>query len=143
MANLTLADEVVVLMLDDDDGDLDPGRIRVASVAIAGGIVMELALRGHVSTDRTSLYVVDPEPTGDALLDEILREISGEQEQHSSAWWIDRLSARHGELVEQVRGRLVTAGILREEERRFLWMFSSRAYPKISDIEEREAKSRL
>jgi hypothetical protein len=143
MADLTLADEVVVLMLDDVDGDLDPGRVRVASVAIAGGIVMELALRGRIDTDLTSLFVVDPQPTGDELLDEILQEISGEPEQHSSAWWIDRLSARHGELVEQVRGRLVTAGILREEERRFLWMFSRRAYPQVSDREEREAKSRL
>ncbi len=143
MADLTLADEVVVLMLDDVDGDLDPGRIRVASVAIAGGVVMELALRGHIDTDLTSLFVVDPQPTGDQLLDEFLLEISSEPEQHSSAWWIDRLSARHGELVEQIRTRLVAAGILREEERRFLWMFSSRAYPKVSDREEREAKARL
>ncbi len=143
MDALTLADEVVVLMLDDVDGDLDPGRIRVASVAIAGGVVMELALRGHIDTDLTSLFVVDPQPTGDQLLDEFLQEISSEPEQHSSAWWIDRLSARHGELVEQIRARLVAAGILREEERRFLWMFSSRAYPEVSDREEREAKARL
>jgi Golgi phosphoprotein 3 len=143
MADLTLADEVVVLMLDDADGDLDAGRIRVASVAIAGGIVMELALRGHIDTDLTSLFVVDPKMTGDQLLDDFLQEIGGEPEQHSSAWWIDRLSARHGELVEVIRARLVAAGILREEERRFLWMFSSRAYPQVSDREEREAKARL
>jgi len=43
---------------------------------------------------------------------------------------------------EQVPVRLVAAGILREEERR-LWVFSSRAWLKVSDSEEREAKDRL
>ena len=40
-------------------------------------------------------------------------------------------------------GRLVEAGILRMEDRQFLWVFSRRAYPKNSGREEREAKARL
>ena len=40
-------------------------------------------------------------------------------------------------------GRLVSSGILKEEERKFLWVFSRRAYPPVSGREEREAKARL
>lgn len=143
MADLTLADEIVVLILDDEEGDIDPGCIRLASVAIAGGILMELALCDRIDSDLTLLFVVDPKPTGDVLLDDVLREIGAEPEQHSSAWWIDRLSTLHGDLIERIQSRLVAFGVLREEERRFLWMFARRAYPQVSDREEREAKARL
>lgn len=143
MNHLTLADEIVVLMLDDSIGEIQPGCSAVAEVAVAGGILMELALRENIDTDLKSLFVVNPKPTGDELLDEILQEIVAEPEKHPSAWWIDRLANRHRDLVGRVLGRLVQAGILREEERRFLWMFSRRAYPQVSGREEREAKARL
>ena len=42
-----------------------------------------------------------------------------------------RAHARHAAQV-----LLVAAGILREEERRFLWVFSHRAYPQVSGREE-------
>ncbi len=143
MMNLTLADEIVVLMLDDAIGEITPGCLPVAGVAIAGGLLMELALRENIDTDLKSLFVVNPKPTGDELLDAILKEIQAEPEQHSSSWWIDQLSIRHPDLVSTILARLVAAGILREEERRFLWVFSRRAYPQVSGREEREAKARL
>ncbi|MBO0801378.1 MAG: GPP34 family phosphoprotein, partial [Blastocatellia bacterium] len=143
MKHLTLADEIVVLMLDDSTGDLQPGCGAVASVAIAGGILIELALLGRIDTDLKSLFIVNSSPVGDELLDATLAEIGAEPEQQSSAWWIDQLSTRHTDLVERILARLVAAGILREEERRFLWVFSRRAYPQVSGREEREAKARL
>lgn len=143
MMNLTLADEIVVLMLDDAIGEITPGCLPVAGVAIAGGLLMELALRENIDTDLKSLFVVNPKPTGDELLDAILQEIQAEPEQHSSSWWIDQLSIRHPDLVSTILARLVAAGILRSEERRFLWVFSRRAYPQVSGREEREAKARL
>ena len=143
MKHLTLADEIVVLMLDDTVGEINPGCISVAGVAIAGGVLMELALLGRIDSDLKSLFIVDPTPVGDVLLDEVLQEIGAQPEQQSSAWWIDRLSTRHTDLVERILARLVTAGILREEERRFLWVFSRRAYPQVTGREEREAKARL
>lgn len=143
MKHLTLADEIVVLVLDDETGQISSSFEPVANVAVAAGILMELALLGRIDTDLTSLFIVDPAPTGDALLDETLQEIAAEPERQSSAWWIDTISQRHPDLVDVVLGRLVTAGILREEERQFLWVFSERAYPKVSGREEREATARL
>ena len=143
MNPLTLADEIVVLALDDSSGEISPTYLPVASIAAVGGILMELALQGRIDTDLKSLFIVNPAPTGDDLLDPILSEIGAEPERHSSAWWIDELSGRHPDLVERILRRLVKAGILRQEERRFLWVFSRRAYPQVSGREEREAKARL
>jgi hypothetical protein len=143
MKHLTLADEIVVLMLDDAAGEIKPGCLAVAGVAIAAGALMELALVGRIDTDLESLFVVDRTLLGDALLDDILLEVAAEPRKQPSAWWIDQLSTRHADLVERVLGRLVASGILKEEERRFLWVFSRRAYPPVSGREEREAKARL
>jgi len=143
MKQLTLADEIVVLMLRDDTGEIKPTRADSADIAIAGGILMELSLLGRIDTDLTSLFIIDPKPVGDELLDPALRQITAETVKRSSLWWIERLGLHKGDLTGSVLGRLVEAGILRMEDRQFLWMFSRRAYPKNSGREEREAKARL
>jgi golgi phosphoprotein 3 len=141
--SLTLADEIVVLVLDDGVGDVVVSDRPVATIAAVGGVLMELALQGRIDTTLRDLFVVNATPTGDDLLDEFLREISAEADRHSSAWWIDMLAGRHSRLVESILERLAQAGILRQEERRFLWVFSRRAYPQASGRERREAKARL
>jgi golgi phosphoprotein 3 len=141
--HLTLADEIVVLMLHDDTGEIRPAYAGVANIAIAGGILMELALLGRIDTDLTSLFIVDPNPVGDKLLDQALQQIATEPQKRSSAWWLERLGLHNGDLSGRVLGRLVEAGILRAEDQRFLWVFSRRAYPQSSGRAEREAKARL
>jgi golgi phosphoprotein 3 len=143
MKHLTLADEIIVLMLRDDTGAIKPARAASANIAIAGGLLMELALLGRIDTDLTSLFIVDPNPVGDELLDQVVREIAAEPVKRSSVWWINQFGVRGGDLSGKVLGRLVEAGILREEDRQFLWVLSRRAYPKNSGREEREAKARL
>jgi golgi phosphoprotein 3 len=143
LKHLTLADEIAVLMLRDDTGAIRPECATVASMAIAGGILMELALLGRIDTDLKSLFIVDPTPVGDELLDDALQKIAAEPKKRSSAWWIRGLGLHSGDLSATVLGRLVRAGILRAEDRQFLWVFSRRAYPQNSGREEREAKARL
>jgi golgi phosphoprotein 3 len=143
MKHLTLADEIVVLMLRDDTGEIKSARADSANIAIAGGILMELSLLGRIDTDLTSLFIIDPKPVGDELLDPVLHLIAAEPVKRSSLWWIERLGLHNRDLTSSVLGRLVEAGILRMEDRQFLWVFSRRAYPKNSGREEREAKARL
>jgi golgi phosphoprotein 3 len=143
LKHLTLADEIVVLMLRDDTGAIRPECASVASMAIAGGILMELALLGRIDTDLKTLFIVDPTPVGDDLLDEALHKIAAVPQSRSSAWWIRALGLHGGDLSVRVLGRLVQAGILRAENRQFLWVFSRRAYPQNTGREEREAKARL
>ena len=143
MRGLTLADEIVVLMLDDETGDVRLDCRAVADIAIAGGLLMELALLGRIDTDLETLFLADARSTGDDLLDAILAEIADAPARKSSAWWIEQLGSRQGGWLERILTRLVAAGVLREEERSYLWVFSRRAYPQISGREEREAKGRL
>ena len=143
MEHLTLADEIVVLMLDDETGAIKPSCVGFANLAIAGGILMELALLGRIDTDLKSLYVIDPKPVGDELLDGALKEIAAELPQQDTKSWIRHFAFHKGDLTKDGLERLVRAGILRSEERRFLWMALRRAYLQNTGREVREAKARL
>ena len=143
MKHLTLADESVVLMLRDDTGEIRAECAKVANISIAAGILMELSLLGRIDTDLTSLFIVDPTPADDDLLDPALREIAAEPNRRPSAWWIERLGGQEPDLLSKVLERLVRAGILRVENRRWFWVFTRRAYPQKTGREEREAKARL
>jgi Golgi phosphoprotein 3 len=143
LKELTLADEILVLMLRDDTGELKTECAKVAPVAIAGGLLMELSIVGRIDTDLKSLFVVDPAPVGDQLLDYALDEIGAEPKRRSSAYWIERLAGPSPDLLNKVLQRLVQAGVLLMDNRRYLWVFSRRAYPQNTGREEREAKARL
>jgi Golgi phosphoprotein 3 len=143
LKHLTLADEIVVLMLRDDTGAIRSECAVVANMAIAGGILMELALLGRIDTDLTSLFIIDSKPVGDEFIDHALQKIAAEPQKRSSSWWIRVLGLHGGDLSARVLERLVEAGILRAENRQFLWVFSRRAYPQNTGREEREARARL
>ena len=69
------------------------------------GLVLQMRQAFRLlDTDLTSLFIVDTASTGDALLDEALKEIAAEPERQSSAWWIDTISQRHPDLVDVVLG---------------------------------------
>ena len=151
---LTLPEELLLLMLDDRTGRLNEGAGPASNYAIAAAILAELALQGRVDSDPQRMFVADSAPTGDALLDGVLRRMRAEPaatpsrgepdaQPHTSRWWIETLGRDAEAYRDQFFARLVQRGILREEQGRFLWIFPERRYPVISDKEEREVKARL
>ncbi len=142
-SRLNLAEELLLVALDDESGTPLPLPTFSLETALAAAIVMELSLAGRLDSDAESLIVLSATPTGDALLDGVLDRIAGASERRTTAQWLHVLSAPGGPLVELVTQRLVERGILRVEEKRLLWVFRTRVYPPTSGIEEREVKSRV
>ena len=139
---LRLVEEVILLLLHDEDGRF----VRVPSwslqYAIAGAILMDLAMEDRIDTDLDSLIVVDATPTGDSLLDPTLAEIQ-EGEKRDARFWVERIAARAMTTYEEALARLVERGILERQDNRFLWVFRSRRYPAIDGKVEREVKLRI
>ena len=140
---LRFAEEITLLMLNDEDGEF----VRVPGwsmqCAYAGAVLMELALENRIDTDLKRLVLIDPTPLGDDLLDPTLELIAQSTETHDARHWVDHLADRAEEIREQALARLVERGILRREEDRFLWVFQSRRYPVIDGEAEREVKLRI
>ena len=140
---LTLPEEVILLVLDEETGALLPIPQRTLDSALAGGALMELALRDRIDSDPESIWVVDSSPIGEPYLDQLLHRLSKSEHQRDPEAWIQRLSEDSGAVQDAALGRLVERGVLREEEKRFLWVFESRRYPMIDGKQEREVKLRI
>ncbi|PHK96247.1 hypothetical protein CR162_02590 [Pseudoroseomonas rhizosphaerae] len=140
---LTMPEEILLLMLDDESGRLTDRAAPSGDHALAGAILAELVLEERIGVEPGRITVRDPAPTGDAVLDEVLARISAEPETQGGRRWIETLAREADRYRDHYFNRLVERGILRAEEGRFLWIFPERRYPVVSDKEEREVKARL
>ena len=113
---LRFAEEIVLLLLDDECGDITPSFApRSLDVVLAGAVLMELALEDRIDTDLAHLTVVDPTPLDDALLDPTLADIARTAETHDPGFWIARTAERGQAIRDAVLARLAERGILEAE----------------------------
>ena len=140
---LRFAEEITLLMLNDEDGEF----VRVPGwslqCAFAGAVLMDLALENRIDTDLKRLVLIDPTPLGDDILDPVLARIAQATETHDARHWVEHIADYVEEIREGALAGLVKRGILRREEDRFLWVFKSRRYPIIDGEAEREVKLRI
>jgi hypothetical protein len=140
----SLAEEIVLLSLDDDSGR-PLGRSGMApDLALAGALLMDLALAGRVDTDRDRIWVADNTPTWDAVADRVLAELDTPGAPGDARGAIMLLARGAAAARDALLARLVEAGILRRQEGRVLWVFPDRRYPKGTGREAAEdARARL
>ena len=144
---LRLVEEVLLLLLRDDDGRFVHVSRLSLDRAIAGAVLMDLAMENRIDTDLENLILIDGAPLGDGLLDPTLAQIAaaeaGEDGTRDSRYWVEHTSKHADEIREKALERLVERGILERQENRFLWVFRSRRYPAIDGRVEREVKLRI
>ena len=139
---LTFVEEILLLLLRDDDGKFVPVSRLAMDRAMAGAVLMELAMHNRIDTDLEHLILVDSTPVGDSLFDPTLAEIAA-GEKHGARFWVEHTVQSADEIREGALSRLVDRGILEHQEDRFLWVFRSRRYPMVDGAAEREVKLRI
>jgi Golgi phosphoprotein 3 len=138
---LTLPEEIVLLTLDDETGRSVGRQGLAASLALAGAVLMELALVGRIDTDRDKLEVLDRLPVGDGVLDRGLAQLAEARDSRGALMLLAREEAG---LRPAVLATLVERGLLQRVDGRVLLVFPERRYPKPEDRPEpREVRARL
>ncbi|MFN2351045.1 MAG: GPP34 family phosphoprotein [Kiritimatiellia bacterium] len=140
---LSFAEEILLLALDDQQGVIKPLPVSAMEYALAGAVLMELAVLNRVDTDLQKLTVVNTEPTGDDLLDEVLQQLQEQKEPQTTTHWVSTLAAQAKDLQERVLERLVRKGVLKIANRKILWVFEVRRYPLMDNQEIKEVRTRL
>ena len=69
---LRFVEEITLLLLHDDDGRFARVPSWSLNYALAGGVLMDLAMENRIDTDLEHLILLDAAPTGDSLLDPTL-----------------------------------------------------------------------
>ncbi|MCE2494407.1 MAG: GPP34 family phosphoprotein [Alphaproteobacteria bacterium] len=140
---LRFAEEMMLLLLDDEGGKFIDVPTVSLEHALAGSVLMDLALERRIDTDPKQLFVIDPTPTGDDLLDPTLARIVQAEETHDCGHWIKASAVYADEIRERALDRRVERGVLRREEDRFMWVLPTRRYPIIDNKTVREVKLRI
>ncbi|SMP47088.1 Golgi phosphoprotein 3 (GPP34) [Desulfonatronum zhilinae] len=145
---LTFAEEILLLSLDDKKGSfLSSVPEQALRTALAGALLMELAVMNRIDTDLHALFVVAPDPTpdttGDPLLDDVLQRIQTGEADQPAAFWLNEIAWKIDNLRDRVVQGLVEKGVLKIEDRKVLWVFPQRRYPLLDDREVKEVRARL
>ena len=145
---LRFAEEILVLVLDEERGDLAPNLpARSLDLALAGAVLMDLALEDRIDTDLERLMLVDPTPFGDDILDPALAEIAKDGQSRDTAYWLGRIAGRGDRIRRTALARLIERGILRSEAHGLLSLVPSvsrsRRYPTVDGQSVEEARLRI
>ncbi|MHA6631163.1 GOLPH3/VPS74 family protein [Pseudonocardia sichuanensis] len=136
----TITEDLVLLLLDPGSGRAVVDGTSLDR-AIGGALLLDLALRERISADgdgaKARLRVLDPTPTGDALLDEAASRLAGNPVRAQKA--VERLARRTRTPVLE---RLVERGVVRRESSRVLGVFPSTTWPS-TDGAGKELRGRI
>ena len=130
--DLFLHEEVMLIALKDQEGTIH-SKASSFRYALAGAILAELAIEGKVlvSEDRREpLRILDTKPVGDPAIDAALAKMAKSKHTYVAENWVGMI-ASIANLKEQTALSLCRRGILKEEEKKILFIFTSKTYPEV------------
>ena len=141
--SLRFAEQIMLLAVDADGGRSARAPDWSLRCALAGAVLMDLALENRIDTDPERLFLVDSSPVGDELLDPTLAEVAQAATPHGARYWVRRTADQAHRIRSRALDRLVGRGILHRRKERFLWVFPSQRYPTADCNAGRDVKRRI
>ncbi len=144
-----LAEELLLLVMDEDNGEATSVPARTLGYALAGAALLELALQGRIDTGLETLEVTDPTPLNDNLLDPVLSDIVevSREGRRNPEFWVRRVAERSDELRSLALERLAEAGVVEADDTGFFSLSRlvarSRRYPTTGGEHEQEVWLRV
>jgi len=141
---LTLPEELMLLALDDAQGTVVQNAQGPLKMGLVSAALTELTLTGKIRLDeQQNVVVVNPIPTGDSLLDEVMNRIARDRQPRAAVSWLQVLPAQISNLEDRVLQKLVQRGALRVEESRRFFVIRETRFPQQNSAFERSARNRL
>jgi hypothetical protein len=128
---ITITEELFLLALHDETGSI-PNRIAIPlRFALGGAILTELLLAGKIQLNENKKVIsLDRAPCDDPLLNEVLEKIKAGGHPRKVAYWIKEINHKPKKLLRRLGEGLVAKGILRQEEKHYLWVIPYVVFPQ-------------
>jgi len=126
---LNLAEELLLLALDTDTGELILPVTTSIPYGISGAILLELFNRNKITLEDNLIKVKNSDELDDKILNEVLKLISKEKENKDLKFWVKKIIIEFPDLIEKVINNLVDKSILKKEEKKILWLIPVETYP--------------
>lgn len=133
--NLPLTQELLLIALDDESGKKT--KSDTIDYGLAGAAVADLALLGRVDLADGRVTVVDPSPTGDPVIDELLAAASEKNRKAKSF-----IAKYYRRMSKKVAEQLIEAGIVTRDTPHYLGFIPSDRFHATQSSPEREIRMR-
>jgi golgi phosphoprotein 3 len=143
MTDMSLAEELLLVALDDEKGADTANWGGGVEAGLAGAVLLELTAAGCLANEDGKLVAAGCDPPADALAAAALEVIRGDDKRRSVKDWVGRLPKALSPLRQQVAERLVDHGVLAEERRRRLGLFETARYPELDPAPERRLRATM
>lgn len=140
---LTMLEEVVLLAVDEKNGQLRSTREFGTAYALVGALFFDLALLRKIDTDTEAIHVIDTTPTGNATLDRVLSQMANRTDLTTVRAWIEELFLQRADLEGEGLASLIERGIIRHEVSKLLWIIDVERFPMINNKHQQHVKLRL
>ncbi|MFG1628367.1 GPP34 family phosphoprotein [Kribbella sp. NPDC049227] len=142
---MLIAEDLLLLLYDDETGKPIAGSPGL-DYALAGAVLIELTLLGKIDITTAGdgvkpgrLKVLDPSPTGDAILDERLAFIADKPGKRPK----DRIGRLSKKLRDRLLMQLAGRGVLQADEDKVLGLFPVTRWPAKDARHEAEVRTAL
>ena len=111
---LLSAEELLLFLLDEENGTFLPLTERTEDLVLAGAVLMDLQLANRIDTDLDELTLSNPTPVGEDVLDPTLAAIAASETTHGALYWVEETARQGRRIRERTIDRLIARGILLE-----------------------------
>ena len=125
---LLLAEELLLIAIDDEKGTLHSSVLRPMDYGVAGALLMDLLLSDRIRIQDGQVKMADRSPTSHPILNDLLERIPNYPDGSLDAL-VGAIGDDKQNYQEQVIEQLVQNRIVTQEEHRTLGVFSSFRYP--------------
>ncbi|MCB2205900.1 GPP34 family phosphoprotein [bacterium] len=143
MKKLTLAEQLLLLATDDEKGSVVMAGSTSVPYGLAGALLLELHMQKRLQWREKTVALIDTTPTGDPLADEAMELIHDSIKERDGKYWVSRLQRKIPKFRARVFDNLVQKGILKREEKKFLWVIPYKRYPEEDPQPERRVREML
>ncbi|MCY3691544.1 MAG: cytochrome P450 [Chloroflexi bacterium] len=121
---LNIAEELLLLLMDEDRGEYTAVPERTLGYALTGATLIELELRHRIDVSPEALVVIDPTPVDDDLLDPVLADIVAVSRDttHNAEFWVRRIAQSSDELRGRALAGLAAQGMVEADESGFFFL---------------------
>ena len=125
---LNLPERMFIISIDDDQGAISSKAHAGLRFGLASALLAELNLMHKVRIEDNRLIVLDATPLGDPLADTFLEHLAAAKKPRKLDCWIESFRGNH--MLRQVAKHLAVQGVLRIEEKHYLWVIPYELYPQ-------------
>lgn len=126
----SLTEELFLLSLREKRNTISLSYSAALPYALAGAMLVELTLSGKIQFDKDKRVIAidNPQSEADERMNELLTQIHELAKPRKITYWIRTAVGEGKKFEKKLLATLITRGILRDEEKRLLWVIPSAEY---------------